>query len=129
MVGLPPMLMLCECKSEQETENRRINKQAEGGRGQKHRGGEWMEIKAVDTAARADYAQFIHFIQCCLGLLFIAAQLYIILLCQLNICPHDPLVWQTCTLHYMFLNDHNSHRGSVFPLALNPPDTPEGLKR
>lgn len=34
MVGLSPMLMLYECESEQETENRRINKQMEGGRGQ-----------------------------------------------------------------------------------------------
>lgn len=32
MAGLPPMLMLYECKSEQETENRQIDKQTEGQR-------------------------------------------------------------------------------------------------
>lgn len=36
MAGLPPMLMVYECAGEQETENRQINKQTEGGRGQKN---------------------------------------------------------------------------------------------
>lgn len=57
MVGLPPMLMLCECKREQETENRPINKQTEGGKGQKHRGGECNEIKDMKRTAVEYIAQ------------------------------------------------------------------------
>lgn len=50
MAGLPPMLMLYECVSEHETENRQINKKTEGGIGQKHIIVEWKETKAMDPA-------------------------------------------------------------------------------
>lgn len=55
MAGLPPMLMLYESVSEQETENRRINKQTEGGRGQKHIRRDWEDTKAMDTADVQSY--------------------------------------------------------------------------